>query len=310
MTIRKAGGCLALLAVVAWSAAAQTGVQGDKQFQAALHKEMVSGDLKGAIETYRQISLRTGVDRGLAATVLVRMAECYGKLGDVQAGEIYARVVREFGDLPIAAEARARLAALGAPARAAESTASNVRASRTVWSGPKVDIYGGGLISGDGRLLPYIDWSTGNLALHNLTSGGDRTLTDTASFADVSRQRYAGQSRISPDGKRIAYGWFNGERYDLRLLDLSAEGISEPRVVYDNSEVSYIQPFDWSADGSRLAVQLHRRDQTGQIALLSVTDGALTLLKSFSWRDQSRNMFFSPDGRSLGFDLPVEDAPG
>lgn len=312
MTIRQTGGCLALTVALACAASAQSGVQGDKQFQGALQKEMVDGDLKAAIEEYRKVSARPGVGRELAATSLVRMGECYQKLGDGQARQIYARVVRDFADQPMAAEARARLAAMGGTATARRNDANDVddRASRAVWSRPHGGIFGGGIVSRDGRLLPYIDWSTGDLGLHDLTDGRDRRLTDTASFADMSRQRYAGYSRISPDGRYVAYGWFNGERYDLRMLDLKAEGIPQPRIAYDNAEVSYIQPFDWSPDGTRLAVQLRRGDRTGQIALMSVSDGTLTPLKSFSWRDQSTNMFFSPDGRSLGYDLPAEDAPG
>jgi Tol biopolymer transport system component len=312
MTLRRAGGCLALIAALVCAVAAQGGVQADKQYQAALHKEMVDGDLRAAIEEYRVISARPGVARELAATALVRMAECFDKLGDPQARAMYERVVRYYGDQPIAADVRQRLASTGSAAEAAivDGTSADDRASRTVWSSPNVDIFGGGIVSRDGRLLTFTDWTTGDLVLHDLASGGDRRLTDTASFADMSSQRYAGDSRISPDGRYVAYSWLNGERYDLRVLDLRSEGAPQPRVVYDNADVSYVQPFDWSPDGTRLAVQLRRTDGTGQIALVTVSSGALTPLKSFPWRDGSTNMFFSPDGRLLGYDLPSEDAPG
>ena len=88
MTIRQTGGCLALTVALACAASAQSGVQGDKQFQGALQKEMVDGDLKAAIEEYRKVSTRPGVGRELAATSLVRMGECYQKLGDGQARRI------------------------------------------------------------------------------------------------------------------------------------------------------------------------------------------------------------------------------
>lgn len=293
------------------AAGAQDSAQRDKQFQAALHREMVDGDLKAAIEDYRRISSRSGVGRELAATALVRMAECYRKLGDEQARQVYARVVREFSDQPIAAEARARLSAMGGAAEVrVEVVVSDERISRVVWSGAKVGIFLGGVVSRDGRLFPYTDWSTGNLALHDLTTGRDTDLTTEASFAKYPRQQYAGYSRISPDGRRVAYSWLNGERYELRMLDLGSGRPSPPRLVYMDTEVSYIHPFDWSPDGTRLAVQLRREDRTGQIGLVSVATGTLTVLKSFPWREESEDMFFSPDGHHLGYDLPAEDDPG
>jgi Tol biopolymer transport system component len=311
MTFRLTHVLVAVLAAAALVSAMQ-GSSAEMMFESARKQEVVDGDLRGAIKTYDDIISAHGGDRGVVARALVAKAQCHDKLGSADGQQLYEQVLRQFADQKEAADlARARLKAQSRGAVSADAQRLLAhRASHTVWAGPNVGIFGGGTISRDGRLLPYIDWSSGNLALRDLASGRDRTLTDTASFADMSRQRYAGYSRISPDGRHIAFGWFNGERYDLRMLDLRAEGISQPRVAYDNPEVSYIQPFDWSPDGTRLAVQLSRRDRTGQIALLSVSDGTLIVLKSFPWRDESTNMFFSPDGLSLGYDLPAEDAPG
>ncbi|MCC9266230.1 hypothetical protein LOX66_20105, partial [Bacillus velezensis] len=85
--------------------------------QAALQKEMVDGNLKGAIEDYRAISTRPGVARSLAAQALLRLAEAYQKLGDAQSRDVYGQLVRDFADQKNVAEtARARLAALPAVA--------------------------------------------------------------------------------------------------------------------------------------------------------------------------------------------------
>jgi Tol biopolymer transport system component len=302
-----------LSAAIGSVAMAQRAAEADKQFQAASHLENVVGDCKGAIDEYQKILVRPGVTTELQASALMHMARCYERLGDTtRAREAYARLVREFGDQKITADARTSLAALGG---ATTSDRSNLvtgdsRTSHVVWTEPKGGIFGGGIVSRDGQLLPYTDWSTGDLAVHELSTGRDRKLTSTASFADLSRQRYAGPSRVSPDGKRIAYAWLNGERYDLRLLEVKDGAIPQPRVLYDNAEVTYVQPYDWSPDGRLLAVQIMRRDRSGQIGLLSVSDGRLTVLTSFAWRDQSVNMFFSPDGRAIGYDLPSEEVPG
>ena len=86
---------------------------------------MIEGDLKGAIEQYKKIA--QGEDRSVAARALIRLAECYQKLGDAQAKTVYERLVREFGDQKDAvAIARARLARDTAAAAPAATTTQRV----------------------------------------------------------------------------------------------------------------------------------------------------------------------------------------
>ncbi len=86
----------------------------DVQFEAAAKKETVDGDLKAAIEIYQKIA-QSG-NRVAAANALVRMGQCYEKLGDTEAKKAYERVVREFGDQKEAvAEARKRLTKFTGP---------------------------------------------------------------------------------------------------------------------------------------------------------------------------------------------------
>ena len=59
---------------------------------------VVDGDLNGAIKQYGAIVSKYKADRGVAATALVRMAECYQKLGDTEAEKIYERLLRDFSD--------------------------------------------------------------------------------------------------------------------------------------------------------------------------------------------------------------------
>src|SRR5579863_3923960 len=76
--------------------------------QTAIKKEVVDGDLKGAIEQYKKVA-QSGV-RPLAAQALVHMAECYQKLGDNESQKIYEQVLREYADQKEAvALARAKL---------------------------------------------------------------------------------------------------------------------------------------------------------------------------------------------------------
>jgi hypothetical protein len=95
--------------------AAQT--QGDtleRQLQAAIYKEEVVGDLRTAIELYKSISAQGSENRSVAATALLRRAECQEKLGLREAAiKTFEHVVVQFGDQPtILKEARVRLEGL------------------------------------------------------------------------------------------------------------------------------------------------------------------------------------------------------
>ena len=74
---------LGLLLAISPAQAQQKPVDLEVQFKAAERKEQVDGDLKGAIEQYRQIVAQSGANRSIAAKSLLRMAECYQKQGDV-----------------------------------------------------------------------------------------------------------------------------------------------------------------------------------------------------------------------------------
>src|SRR4029078_13150762 len=77
---------------------------------------------------------------------------------------------------------------------------------------------------------------------------------------------------------------------------------AKPRLLFDNPEVSDIEPYDWTPDGKWIAGGIKRVDRTAQIGLLSVENGKLTVLKSAEWRGPTR-MFFSPDGQYLAWDM-------
>ena len=288
--------CLAVLLLAAPAAAQRQPVDLDVKFRAAERKELVDGDLKGAIEEYRQIVAQAGTNRSLAAKALLRMGECYQKQGDVEARRIYERVVREYPEQrEVATVAQARL---GRTATAEHSSAVSIR---RVWAGDVL-----GRISPDGRYLSYVDWMSGNLELHDFATGTHRPLTGNKPGSWPASNEFAQESAISRDGAQITYSWYKASerRYELRLTSLRGSAVAPHRVLVDNREVLWIAPHDWSPDGKHIAVMLQRKDQIAQIGLVGVADGRLTVLKSVDWRGPTR-VFFSPDGRFLGYDLPA-----
>jgi TolA-binding protein len=107
---------MALLAV------AQSKDDAERLLKAAHNTELVDGNLNAAIKQYSAIVSKYKSDRAVVATALVRMAECYQKMGDAEARKIYEQVVRDYADQKDAvAEARVRLGSAGESRRQANT---------------------------------------------------------------------------------------------------------------------------------------------------------------------------------------------
>jgi Tol biopolymer transport system component len=266
-------------------------------YQQALHEEEATGNLKAAIALYERV-LSAKPDRALSAQTLIHMADCYQKLGDAQARKIYEQVLRDYLDQPqAAAMARGRLGGTE------KVWPQNQASIRRLWTLPGQIA---GTVSHDGRYLPWVDWSRekgkGDLFLHDLISGTDRRLTnDVKTYGN----EFANASTFSRDDKQLAYSWFIGNRYELRLMTLSSSaGIPASRLLFSNEEISAIRPLDWSTDGRWVAVHVQRKDKTSEIGLIDVQKTSLRVLKTVDWRGPGK-MLFAPDGKTLAYDLPA-----
>ena len=289
---------VSLLVTLTTRPAAQEAASADKLLARAQHLEAAQGDLKAAIAQYEQIVKQFPNDRAVVADALVRMAGAYRKLGDAQAKAIYERVVREYGDQKGAVSAaRAALGGGGATVTPAPATVS----MRRVWEGPEVDT--GGSISPDGRHLAFIDWSTGDLALRDLTNNTSRRLTSKGSWAQSAG--YAERAVFSRDGRFIAYSWFGGSEkqgYDIRIFDLQAPAGTAPRRLVPGTEPSrWCMPHDWSPDGQMLLVSVTSPQGRDSLVILDLRTGTATRTVAELEVEAAR---FSPDGLRLALDRP------
>lgn len=260
--------------------------------QNALEKDR-AGDLTGAISAYQQVLTVPTDDRPTVAIALVKMAACYRRAGLTQAREFYEKVLREYpeqSDAVVQAhEALTGLAGLSRPT------------STLVWKGDKVDTQGS--VSPNGRYISFVDWDTGGLALYDSVTDKHRTVVPANNPKSGQWKAYASASSISQDGSKVAYSWFdNGKgRSELWIANLNRD--VKPHRLYDDPQVAWIAPRDWSPDNRWIAMFLQLKDRTNQLALISTIDGALRVLKTGRWPGTAR-AFFSPDGNYLGFDLP------
>jgi Tol biopolymer transport system component len=276
-------------------AAAQSG---NDLFQQALSKERAEGKLDEAIQLYARVVKEFGGDRTLAARALVQMGQCYERLGKEEARKAYERVIDEFGDQrAIVSDARARLAAFDR----ARAPASRGPAARRVWAGNDVEL--SGAPSPDGRYVSYVDWETGDLAVRDLATGTRRRLTGNPTFMRAGG--FAQESAFSPDGKEIAYIWFDDQGMDLRVVRV---GGGAPRILCRDPNRAMLH-VSWAGDGRQIAVNYSGPDRTNQLAIVSVATGAVRALKTLDWRTPAR-IALSPDGRFLAYDFPPkEDSP-
>jgi hypothetical protein len=108
--------CILVLAAALAGAGAQEREQSPEAlFKQAVQLESVDGDLGAAIKLYNRIS--QGADKALAAKSLLRLAQCYERLGGSRAKQVYERIVRQFPtQSPEADRARQWLAAKPAAA--------------------------------------------------------------------------------------------------------------------------------------------------------------------------------------------------
>jgi Tol biopolymer transport system component len=170
--------------------------------------------------------------------------------------------------------------------------------ARRVWGGPEADILASP--SPDGRFVSITDWETGDVAVRNLETGETRRVTaNPAPFSPG----FAQFSRVSPDGERIAYAWFDmqGGEFELRVVDWDG---SEPRALVKGLDT---YPQAWSPDGRHvLAVREGEESGCLELVLVGTADGAVTVLEPLG-PFQPQRAEFSPDGRFVAYDGPSEE---
>jgi hypothetical protein len=84
----------------------------DAQLESAVYREVVAGDLKGAIGQYKSV-FETSKSRAVSARALFHIGQCFEKAGQrAEARAVYAKLVSQFADqTEFAARARAKLSA-------------------------------------------------------------------------------------------------------------------------------------------------------------------------------------------------------
>jgi Tol biopolymer transport system component len=260
-------------------------------FEKAKFTMETKGDLNGAINLFNDIIKKYPKEREYAAKSQLYIGLCYEKLGVKEAQRAYKKVVNSYPEQTETVKLANEKLSLLLRAEAPVGKENNEFSIRRVKEGLDVGVLGA--VSPDGRYLSYADEGPLDLAIYEIATGDKRILVK----GDISSDAY--YSRWSPDGKMVAYTWYQDEQYDLRVVGL--EG-NKPRVLYRNVSVKWLELEDWSPDGKSILTILSLKDRTYQMVLVSVQDGSVRVLKNFDYLAPGPARL-SPDGRYIAYTL-------
>ena len=202
---------------------------------------------------------------------------------------------------PADASSDSRLAAKARPEAAPRDTAPTQ--TRRVWADSAA--FDAALVAPtpDGREIVLTDWVTGDLAVLTLGTGQLRRLTmNPAPYATG----FGMFPRVSQDGRRVAYGWWDATEPDLwQLRTVDFEG-GEPRVVLSSESLYWAQAMDWSADGRSILAWRVQGEDAVDLLVVPADGGEARVLKTLDTLEP-RNMAFSPDGGWIAYDLPADE---
>jgi Tol biopolymer transport system component len=239
-----------------------------------MDKETVDGDLKAAINGYKEVISQRGATRAVVAQALLRLGMAFEKRGDAEARKPYERLVREFGDQPaVVQQARARIAERGV-------TVASAPTVRRICSGDECNSYGI-----NGRWLTT--YANNRLTIRDLSTGR------SAQFAETPAGRRICCLQFSSDGNRLAYTITSqGLSADAQIVVANTDG-GDARTVYRGASSEA-----WSPDARRILVA--RGGQSARLSWVTVADGSAQSVPTSAWENMD-SFSVSPDGRYIAF---------
>jgi Tol biopolymer transport system component len=254
-------------------------------FEKARFTMETKGDLKKAINLFKEIIEKYPEQRQYAAKSYFYIGLCYEKLGFSDAVNAYEQVLQKYADqTEQVAAARARLAAM--------REEKPVGLTVVKIHGPKDQVFEMLALSPDGTKIVGYDFEMKNIAVFDLVTKRFVILEQNESELGL------GNFVWSQDGKKIAYRTYGPTK---SLITLTLDG--KAQLLYSGKgEFDVPKPQDWLPDGSAVIVTLFHRNSSISLGLVPAAGGsfkALLTLKMKSRLDQTRFIDASPDGRHI-----------
>ncbi|MCJ7580215.1 MAG: tetratricopeptide repeat protein, partial [Candidatus Aminicenantes bacterium] len=278
-------------------------------FEKAKFTMETRGDLQEAIKLFSEILEKFPDEREYAAQSQLYIGMCYERLGLEEAQKAYQDVVSNYPEQTEAVRlAREKLSVLQKASIPSKEEKPEFTIKK-IWTGPEAD--GLGKISPDGQFVAFTDWTTGDLAVLDLTTGKKNRLTNKGNW--MKSQEFALFLAWSPDGKQIAYNWWGETSYiDMRVID--ATGSKPFRTVHNMTNPGSSGAFviGWTPDGKSIVTAFAEEiGLRGRLSLVSIENGSEQIIREMDVRDLVYNQVISidisPDGRWIAYSYPAND---
>jgi Tol biopolymer transport system component len=290
-------------------------------FEKAKFAMETKGDLNEAIKLFQKIIKEYPAYKEYAAKSQLKIGICYEKLGLKKSREAYRKVINNYPEyqqeVSVARQRLARLVKLAGERLSKPGTAASVIEKegreillQQVWANP-IDNHGAP--SPDGRYLSYINFRKPQLALYEINTGKTRELPSTAGKWRGA-YKWPESSIWSPDGKQLAYVWYDKSKDEngqdrpiaIRIVDIDGAG---PRELFSDKGVSYPHPFSWSRDG-RFILAILWKAKGQEMVLINVKDGSINSLNKWERDFEVTGARLSPDGKYVVYTKsPDPDSP-
>ena len=249
------------------------------------------GDLNGAINLFNDIIKKYPQQREYAAKSQLYIGLCYEKLGVKEAQKAYQIVVSSYPEQTETVRLANEKLSILLKAEAISGNQDKELIIRRLKELSGMGILGA--VSPDGRYLLYAEDHSLDLTIYEIGTEKKHLLVK----GDVDSDAY--DSKWSPDGKLVAYIWYHNNGIDLRII--GSDG-TEPRILYSDARVSWLDLNGWSPDGKSILTTSYLGHKTSQLVLVSVLDGSVRVLKDFADRAPGPARF-SPDGRFIAYTM-------
>ncbi len=238
-------------------------------------------------------SLRAAVAFAGAAACLLVLFGCNARSGDAAEED----------------SAPAEAGFVGTRGTSASEQDSTPMVLRRVWGGSDVDLLGAS-VSADGRYLTFLDWLSGEVMVREVATGRSERVTHEGSW-----EPYAGaqSAAISPDGRKVAYLWYQHGApipFELRVIE---RGERESRLLFRSEDCGYLLPLAWLPGREEVLFTCFRNNGAQAVMQLSVPERSSRVIKEMDPSEYplgpsgfflDRGPAVSPNGRYVAYSSP------